>query len=224
MAEMLACYCQGYTIIENYRPEWLSTGFGGRPELDFYIKEANVAIEVQGEQHYRRIAFFHPTEASFVEQRQRDELKAERCLLQAISLCYVASYSDAFVASKNIPPYIKSIDEKRFNSFDIILDKMEEALLKTRIRRYNFKKLKKLLFAFYEKRKGREWFALEPNALRIIHRAILGVATYLTNSGWTSQRMMQYPLFQQLAEIGLVVLEKTPTRVKIVSGRNKRFI
>lgn len=60
-------------ILINHRPPWL---FG--MELDIYLPELNIAIEVQGRQHYQWIPDLHPTLESHQLQRQRDNQK--RCL------------------------------------------------------------------------------------------------------------------------------------------------
>jgi len=55
------------TIYENYRPDWL---YG--LELDFYLPNLNLAIEVQGAQHYFWCPDIHPTFEDFEKQKQRD--------------------------------------------------------------------------------------------------------------------------------------------------------
>ena len=57
----------------QYRPEWL-----GRQSLDLYIPSLKTAIEYQGIQHYKAVAFFGGEEA--LSQRQElDQSKRELC-------------------------------------------------------------------------------------------------------------------------------------------------
>jgi hypothetical protein len=48
-----------YRIRENYRPDWLLSSNITKLELDFYIEELKIGVEVQGEQHYKFVEFFH---------------------------------------------------------------------------------------------------------------------------------------------------------------------
>ena len=59
---------------------------GHRLFLDFYIPHRQVAIEVQGEQHFKYIPHFHGTKLGFFEAQQRDRTKAEWCILNEIDL------------------------------------------------------------------------------------------------------------------------------------------
>jgi len=63
-----------YSIKQNYRTQWLM-GL----ELDFYIDELKVAAEVQGDQHYRFIEYFHKTQEGFENQKTRDIQKSILC-------------------------------------------------------------------------------------------------------------------------------------------------
>lgn len=57
------------SILHHGRPKWL-----GRQHFDIYLPEYNLAIEFQGEQHYRPIDFFGGKE-SFEKNKVRDERK-----------------------------------------------------------------------------------------------------------------------------------------------------
>ncbi len=54
--------------------------------LDFFLPRSRIAVEVQGEQHYKFIAFFHKTKAHFISQQMRDARKANWCELNEINL------------------------------------------------------------------------------------------------------------------------------------------
>lgn len=45
--------------------------------FDFLIKELNILIEVQGEQHFKFNKFFHQNGFDFYRQKKRDSLKRE---------------------------------------------------------------------------------------------------------------------------------------------------
>jgi len=59
---------------------------GTRLTLDFYNANKKVAIEVQGNQHYKYIEFFHQSRANFIDQLKRDQKKETFCELNQIKL------------------------------------------------------------------------------------------------------------------------------------------
>lgn len=69
----------GFTIRENMRPEWCLGDDFQRLELDFWIIELDVAVEIQGGQHYVYTPHFHSTYDGFLAQQARDEAKKKRC-------------------------------------------------------------------------------------------------------------------------------------------------
>jgi len=81
-------------IFENIRPEWLISSHGEHLELDFLLDDLSIAIEVQGEQHYVYVPFFHVTWQGFLDQKRRDEEKAQICSDIGIRLLYVADEVD----------------------------------------------------------------------------------------------------------------------------------
>ena len=81
------------TIKENFRPDWMDNG-EVRLELDFYIPDYKIAIEVQGEQHYRYVEFFHGEYSGFLEQQKRDEDKRVICRLAGIRLVEISSLEE----------------------------------------------------------------------------------------------------------------------------------
>jgi hypothetical protein len=63
----------GEKVIQHGRPQWL-----GRQHLDVYIPARRVALEYQGEQHDRPVAFFGGEEA-FKKNVERDRRKMSKC-------------------------------------------------------------------------------------------------------------------------------------------------
>jgi very-short-patch-repair endonuclease len=45
--------------------------------FDFFVKEIELLVEVQGQQHYSFISHFHEDRRSFLSQKHRDNLKKE---------------------------------------------------------------------------------------------------------------------------------------------------
>lgn len=52
---------------------------GARLFFDFYIKEMDILIEVQGQQHYKFVEHFHGDKESFLASKRRDNLKKAYC-------------------------------------------------------------------------------------------------------------------------------------------------
>jgi len=84
VSALLGVHLGQYTIRENHRPEWLD-GL----ELDFYIEELRVGIEVQGQQHYEYVPMFHQDYDGFLAQQERDEHKADLCQHLDVALHYI---------------------------------------------------------------------------------------------------------------------------------------
>jgi len=71
------------------RPNFLSnpvTGGNFNLELDCYNPELNLAVEYNGQQHYKFIPFFHKNKEAFQNQKYRDELKRRMCKENMITL------------------------------------------------------------------------------------------------------------------------------------------
>lgn len=84
------------------KPVWL-----GRQHLDIYFPEKNVAIEYQGIQHDRPVAFFGG-EVRFIEQKARDERKAKLCAENMCHLIYVREGYDTKEVLKAVETAINS--------------------------------------------------------------------------------------------------------------------
>lgn len=73
----------GETVIHHGRPDWLS-----RQHLDVYLPDRHVALEYQGEQHDRPVAFFGGEEA-YRRNVERDRIKQAKCQRNGVRLIYV---------------------------------------------------------------------------------------------------------------------------------------
>lgn len=103
--QLLSIHFGKYTIRECYRPDWLLGPRGQRLELDFYIDELNVAIEVQGRQHYEFVPKFHKTYTAFQHQEEIDRTKRNICASLGIRLLEVENKQaalDAISAIKDL--------------------------------------------------------------------------------------------------------------------------
>lgn len=86
-----------FKVIHHYRSEWLRG-----QELDIFIPDLNLAIEYQGEQHYKVINFFGGDDA-LIRNQKRDQLKKEKCNKNDIKLI-MFSYKEKHRLSKK---YVK---------------------------------------------------------------------------------------------------------------------
>ena len=57
--------------------------------FDFFIKDLNVLIEVQGEQHSRFVKHFHNTRKGFLKSKHRDNFKVEYAQENGIALARI---------------------------------------------------------------------------------------------------------------------------------------
>lgn len=82
------------SIKENYRPEWLHSHDTGRLELDIFIEDLKIAIEIQGQQHYTFTPYFHKSYNDYQDQLYRDKVKKTVCNIEGIKLFEVGSKID----------------------------------------------------------------------------------------------------------------------------------
>jgi len=54
--------------------------------LDFYVPLLKLCIEVNGEQHYKFIPFFHGTQLNFMKHKRRDREKRDWCDINDIKI------------------------------------------------------------------------------------------------------------------------------------------
>ena len=71
----------------SVRPNWLrSPRTGKNLELDCYNKDLKIAIEYNGQQHYRYTPHFHKTKTKFYSQVHRDDWKRKKCIENGVRL------------------------------------------------------------------------------------------------------------------------------------------
>jgi len=81
-----------FEIVENIRPNWLKNPITGKNlEIDLYMPELNIGIEVQGIQHDRFTPGLHATIDDFEYQQQRDRIKKALCEKNGVMLFEVRS-------------------------------------------------------------------------------------------------------------------------------------
>jgi len=77
---------------DKARPDFLNnpvTGGNFNLELDCYNPELKLAVEYQGQQHYKFTPYFHKNKEAFLNQKYRDELKRRMCQDNLITLIEV---------------------------------------------------------------------------------------------------------------------------------------
>lgn len=85
-----------HDFYENYRPEWLISDRGTRLELDFYLPKFKIAVEVQGQQHYTYIEYFHKDHDGFKKRLKDDVYKKDYCRTNSIEFIEISSDSDFY--------------------------------------------------------------------------------------------------------------------------------
>lgn len=74
----------------SVRPRWLRNPESNMPlELDCYNSDYGIAVEYQGEQHYRFVPKFHASQDEFARQKRRDAYKRLLCQKNNIHLIEV---------------------------------------------------------------------------------------------------------------------------------------
>ena len=97
---------------ESCRPDFLVNPETGRAlEYDCYEGSIRLAIEFQGEGHYKYIPYFHKTYKAFEEQQRKDEFKAEMSSRLGITLIRVPyniplDQIPEFIRER-LPPHLK---------------------------------------------------------------------------------------------------------------------
>lgn len=78
----------------NHKPYWLLSSDLSRLEIDIYMPDFKVAIEVQGEQHFKYIAHFHKNYDGFRKRLRLDKEKRDLCYGRGIRLFEICQEID----------------------------------------------------------------------------------------------------------------------------------
>ena len=76
-----------YTVKREASPSWL-----GNQRLDIFLPELNLAVEYQGEQHFKAMKLFGGKEG-LIKAKERDKEKLTKCKRNKIDLVYF-TYKD----------------------------------------------------------------------------------------------------------------------------------
>ncbi|KKM68898.1 hypothetical protein LCGC14_1456220 [marine sediment metagenome] len=106
VSDQLSVYFGGYIIRENIRPEWLRYSNGNRLELDFYLEDLDIAIEVQGSQHYIYTPHFHDSYKDFKRQQKRDIEKKTLCKAYGVTLIEIGGETEIIEMIRFVRQYI----------------------------------------------------------------------------------------------------------------------
>ena len=83
----------------QYNPLFLKKG-KGQQTLDFHIPDYNIAIECQGEQHFKPIDFAGKggewANQAFEKVKKRDDIKLKKCLAHNIKMIYIIDNEEYF--------------------------------------------------------------------------------------------------------------------------------
>jgi len=99
------------------RPNFLNnpvTGGNFNLELDCYNDELQIAVEFNGQQHYKYVPYFHKNNEAFLNQKYRDDMKRRMCKDENIILIEVP-YT---VKVENIERFIKDELKMKLSRFN----------------------------------------------------------------------------------------------------------
>lgn len=127
-ARLLEQYFPEYAVRENYRPDWMMSKQGKRLELDFYVEKLNIAIEIQGKQHYTFIKFFHKNEEGFSERLADDREKKRLCRNYKVTLFEASNEQEVFEIIKKVKAelrnnYVEKEGFQEWKTMQILKDK-----------------------------------------------------------------------------------------------------
>lgn len=110
ITKTISKYYKDYIVIPQHRPFWLKSSFGGQMSYDIYISELKIAIEYQGEQHFKPVDYFGGEE-SFKKVQIRDKEKQQLSKEKGIKLIYI-NYWENVTESLIKDKIDKAINEK----------------------------------------------------------------------------------------------------------------
>ena len=89
------------------KPKFLATGPRAVMELDGFCEELQLAFEHHGEQHYRRVPRFQPSENDFLEQQRRDAAKIDLCRTAGVTVIEIPAIPE-LTAVDELPNLVKT--------------------------------------------------------------------------------------------------------------------
>lgn len=112
--------CNNIYYEQEYSAKWL-----GKQRLDFYLPNYGIAIECQGEQHYRPIDFANKgnewAKKSFLQTLKNDYNKKRKLIENNIELIYYTKPElkqiNEFIDKEDLLTYIKNIKDERTRNF-----------------------------------------------------------------------------------------------------------
>jgi hypothetical protein len=84
---------KGYKVLYQHRPDFLISNLGGQMSYDVFIPHLSIAIEYQGEQHFKPVDFFGGQD-SLIRTQERDILKKVLSEENNIKLIYIYYYEN----------------------------------------------------------------------------------------------------------------------------------
>ena len=57
--------------------------------IDIFLEDINLGVEVQGEQHFKYIPFFHKNHNGFIDSLERDKTKNLKAFMNGIHIHYI---------------------------------------------------------------------------------------------------------------------------------------
>jgi hypothetical protein len=108
-------------LFENIRPKWLVNPETKRClELDCYNPELKIAVEYNGEQHYKWPNFTNQSYDQFINQVRRDALKVEMCDRYGVYLITVPYNVPFTKIPEFITSYLPETIRKRLDDEDVL--------------------------------------------------------------------------------------------------------
>lgn len=93
---------KGYKVLYQYKPDFLISNLGGQMSYDVFIPHLSIAIEYQGEQHFKPVDFFGGQD-SLIRTQERDILKkvlSEKNNIKLIYIYYYENVTEALIKLK----------------------------------------------------------------------------------------------------------------------------
>lgn len=79
--------------------------------FDFFVRECNLLVECQGQQHFNYVKHFHSDRSGFLGQKKRDNLKIEYIQEHGLYLIYI-NYNEKVTKELIYSKINKAMDSK----------------------------------------------------------------------------------------------------------------